>query len=230
MRWPMAAGCIAVLLRSLPIRTTASCGPVMEPVSESNTFPPASSAWNLPPSLPIDSASPETSLSIRADPTRYNPNLSEEEPLFSASTFNSDSASVMRCPAEAPRSRSPAPVADFRHVVPMLADIKLMALHGRPVTRGRLVSLIVETWNSLDGVQRQLIAIEIVQHDHVKGSRGSALLPVAAYMNIVVIMPPVGQFVDHRGIAMEGEDHRLVCREQLIEILILPTMGVLGLR
>ena len=27
--------------------------------------------------------------SVRNDPTRYNPNLSEEEPLFNASTFNS---------------------------------------------------------------------------------------------------------------------------------------------
>src|ERR1700733_5063990 len=231
MRCPIASGTgILASMRSLAMRTIPSCWLGMGPLSASNSFPRESSAWHLPSLSPIASAPPESSIPIREDPMQYNPNLSEEEPLFSASTFNSGSASVMRCPAETPRSRSPAPVADFRHVVPMLADIKLMALHGRPVTRGRLVSLIVETWNSLDGVQRQLIAIEIVQHDHVKGSRGSALLPVAAYMNIVVIMPPVGQFVDHRGIAMEGEDHRLVCREQLIEILILQTMGMLGLR
>ena len=68
-------------------------------VSESNAFPCESCAWNLPLLSPIDSASPESSLSIREDPTRYNPNLSEEEPLFSASTFKSGSASVMRCPA-----------------------------------------------------------------------------------------------------------------------------------
>jgi hypothetical protein len=29
-----------------------------------------------------------------------------------------------------------------------------------------------------------------------------------ADVNIVVVMPPVGQFVNHRGITMEGEDHR----------------------
>jgi hypothetical protein len=44
---------------------------------------------------PIDSASPESSISVGNDPTRYNPNLSEEEPLFRASTFNSGRASVM---------------------------------------------------------------------------------------------------------------------------------------
>ena len=111
----------------------------MEPVSESNAFPRASSAWHLPLLPPIDSASPETSLSIREDPTRYNPNLSDEEPLFSASTFNGGSASVMRFPPETSRSQGPAPVSDFRHVLAMLADIELVALHGRPVTRGRLV-------------------------------------------------------------------------------------------
>src|ERR1700683_3661622 len=156
MRWPIAAGCILASLRSLPIRTTASRWPGMEPVSENNTFPPASSAWNLPPSLPIDSASPETSLSIPADPTRYNPNLSEEEPLFSASTCNGDSASIMRIPRQTTRLQGPAPIADFRHVVAVLADIELMALHGRPVTRGRLVELIAEAWNTTDGIPPQL--------------------------------------------------------------------------
>src|SRR6202050_2087908 len=168
MRWPMAAGCILASLRSLPIRTTASRWLGMEPVSENNTFPAASSAWNLPPSLPIDSASPETSLSIRADPTRYNPNLSEEDPLFSARTFNSGSASVMRCPAEASRSRGPAPIADFRHVVAVLSDIELVALHRRPVTRGRFVELITKSRNSMDGLQREMKAVEIVRDNHIK--------------------------------------------------------------
>jgi hypothetical protein len=68
----------------------------MGPISASNAFPCESSAWHLPLLSPIDSASPESSISIREDPAQYNPNLSEEEPLFSASTFNSGAASVMR--------------------------------------------------------------------------------------------------------------------------------------
>jgi hypothetical protein len=110
------------------------------------------------------------------------------------------------------------------------ADIELVAFHGCPVTRGRPVSLIAKAWNSIDGVKRQLIAVKIVQHHHVEGRRGGAFFLVAAHMNIIVIVPPVGQLVDHRGIAMEGEDHWLVCREQLVEILILKTVGMLGLR
>jgi hypothetical protein len=74
----------------------------------------------------------------------------------------------------------------------VFADVKLVTLHRRPVTRRRLLHLIAEPWNSLDGVQRELIAVEIVQHDHVEGSRGGALLLVAAHMNIVMIVPPVG--------------------------------------
>jgi hypothetical protein len=60
----------------------------MAPVSENNTFPSESSAWHLPLLSPIDAASPGSSLSIRETPTRYRANLSEEQPLFSASTFN----------------------------------------------------------------------------------------------------------------------------------------------
>src|SRR5580704_6823069 len=230
MRCPMTAGRILVSLRSLPIRTTASRWLGMEPISENNTFPAASSAWNLPPSLPIDSASPESNISIREDRAQYNPNLSEEEPLFSASTFNSGSASVMHCPAEASLSHGPTPIADFRHVVTVLADIELVALHRRPVTRGRFVQLIAKSRNSVDGVQRELKAVEIVEDNHIKRRRGGALLPVATHMNIVMILPPVGQLVHHRGIAMESEDHGLVGREQLVEILILQTVGMLGSR
>ncbi len=140
IRCPIAAGVgILASTRSLPIRKIASRWLKMGPVSENKVFPRGSSAWNLPLLSPIDSASPEISLSIREDPTEYSPNLSEEEPLFSASTFNCGSASVMRIPAKTSRSRGPAPVTDFRHVLAMLADIELVALHRRPVPRGRLV-------------------------------------------------------------------------------------------
>src|ERR1700732_5150902 len=56
-------------------------------------------AWNLAVLLPIDSASPESSISVREDLARYNPNLSEEEPLFSPSPVNAGSASVIPYPA-----------------------------------------------------------------------------------------------------------------------------------
>ena len=68
--------------------------------------------------------------------------------------------------------------------------------------------LIAEAWNSPDGVQRQLIAVEIVQHDHIERCCSRAFLLVAAHMNIVVIVPPVGQLV------MEGKR----CRDPFARI------------
>lgn len=41
-------------------------------------------AWNLPPSSPIDCASPESNASVRDALARYKPNFREDEPLFSA--------------------------------------------------------------------------------------------------------------------------------------------------
>jgi hypothetical protein len=70
----------------------------------------------------------------------------------------------------------------------MLADVELVALHDRPVSRFRLLYVVAEPRNSLDGVERELIAVEIVQHDHVEGGRGGAFLLVAAHMNIVMIV------------------------------------------
>jgi hypothetical protein len=109
IRCPIAAG-IGILKspKSLPMRMIASRWLGMAPRSESNAFPWESSAWNSPLLSPIDSASPESSLSILEGPTPYNPNLSEEEPLFSASTFNWDSVCVMRFPADVALTRSSA--------------------------------------------------------------------------------------------------------------------------
>src|SRR5580693_1446134 len=123
----------------------------MEPVSDSNTLPCESSAWHLVSLSPIDSASPESSLSILEGPTPYNPNLRDEEPLFSASTFNWDLVYVMRF-RQTSRSQGPVPVADLWHVVAMLADVKLVTLHCGPEARRRLLHLIAEARNSADGV------------------------------------------------------------------------------
>src|ERR1019366_3694433 len=99
------------------------------------------------------------------------------------------------CPSwhlrQRPLSRAPTPVADFRHVLSMLADIELVLFHGGPVTGRGLFHLIAESRNAPDRVQRELIAVEIVQYDHVKGSRGGALITKAADVNIVVVVPPI---------------------------------------
>ena len=49
-------------------------------------------------------------------------------------------------------------------------------------------------------------------------------------MKIVMVVPAIGQPVDHSRIAVEGKDHWLVAREQRVEIPVLQPMRVLGLR
>ena len=80
------------------MRVTASRWLGMDDSSESNAFPRESCAWNLLPLSPIDSTSPESSNSACKNPTRYNPNLSEEEPLLSARIVRSGSVSAIPRP------------------------------------------------------------------------------------------------------------------------------------
>ena len=66
--------------------------------------------------------------------------------------------------------------------------------------------------HAVDHVHDQVEAVQVVEHDHVEGRRGGALLLVAAHVEVVVIGPPVGQAVDEPGVAVVGEDHRPVRR------------------
>ena len=49
-------------------------------------------------------------------------------------------------------------------------------------------------------------------------------------MQVVVVVPPVGQTVNQPRVAVEGEDDRLVGREQLIEIPVAQPVRVLARR
>ena len=74
---------------------------------------------------------------------------------------------------------------------------------------------IAQRRHAVDHVDRQMEAVELVQHRHVERRRGRAFFLVAAHVHVVVIGAPVGQPVDQPRIAVEGEDHRLVAREQI---------------
>src|SRR3984893_9845769 len=93
---------------------------------------------------------------------------------------------------QASRSGRPAPVANLRQVVAMLADIELVAFHVGPIPRRRLLDLIAQPRNAPDSVECELEAIEIVQDDHVERRGRGALVAVAADVDIVMVMPPVG--------------------------------------
>lgn len=50
---------------------------------------------------------------------------------------------------------------------------------GGPVTRRRRLYLVGESRDPHDDILRELVAVEIVQHDHVERRRRRALLLVA---------------------------------------------------
>ena len=105
-------------------------------------------------------------------------------------------------------------------LVTMLADVALVALQSRLESRGLRRDLAGQPGDAPDRIQRQLVAVQVVQHHHVERRRRGALFLVAPHMDVGVVAPPVGQLVNDRRVAVEREDHRLVCREQRIERVI----------
>src|SRR5690606_9184601 len=96
--------------------------------------------------------------------------------------------------------------------------------HGLPQAR----SLLAQGGYAVDDIHDQVIAVEVVEHDHVEGRGGGALLLVAAHVQIVVIGAPVGEAVDQPGVAVEGEDHRAVGGEQGVELAVGQPVRVLA--
>ena len=81
----------------------------------------------------------------------------------------------------------------------MLTDIQLVTLHHGPIAVARLLHLIDEPRDAPDGVKGKLVAIEIVEHHHVERRGRGPLFLVAAHMDVVVIVSPVGQPMDDPG-------------------------------
>src|SRR6204780_5678028 len=69
---------------------------------------------------------------------------------------------------QASRSGRPAPVANLRQVVAMLADVELVAFHIGPISRRRLLDLIAQSRNAPYSVEGELEAMGVVQDDHVE--------------------------------------------------------------
>ena len=112
----------------------------------------------------------------------------------------------------------------------MLGDVELMALNAAPVARRRSLNLARQPGHAPHHVQHQLVAIQVVQHHHVKGRGSGAFLLEATHMDVVVIAPAVGEPVHQRWVAMEGKDHRPVDGEQGVEIPVFQAMRMFGLR
>src|SRR6185312_6915630 len=79
-----------------------------------------------------------------------------------------------------PLCAAPAPALDLRHILAILADMELVALNRAPVALGRLLHLAAEPRDAANGIERELVTVEVVQHHHVKRGGGRAFLAVAA--------------------------------------------------
>ena len=103
------------------------------------------------------------------------------------------------------------------------------------VTDGALRRVLVDTLvtglrQAVDGVHHEVEAIQVVQHRHVEGRGDGALFLVTADVKVAVVGAAVGEPVDQPRVAMEGEDHRPVLGEELVEVHVAQAMGMLDLR
>ena len=104
----------------------------------------------------------------------------------------------------------PSPGLDLRHVFAVLADIKLVTFHGRPVALRCRPGLACQARDSSNRIQRKAIPVEPVEHDHVEGRGRRSFLLIPVHVDVLVVVPPIGEAVDHRGIAVIGEDDRAI--------------------
>jgi len=74
----------------------------------------------------------------------------------------------------------------------MFANVKLVPLHRAPVAVYRCLLLLAEPRYPADGVERELVAVEVIQYDHVKGGRRGAFLFVSAHVKIVMVVSAIG--------------------------------------
>ena len=109
----------------------------------------------------------------------------------------------------------------------MFGDVEFVALDGFAESLRGLIDDVAETRDARDSVQGQAEAIHAIEHGHVEGSGGGAFFDVAADVNVVVIAAAVSQAMNERGIAVEGEDDRLVGGEEGIEIFVGQAVGML---
>lgn len=74
------------------------------------------------------------------------------------------------------------------------------------------------TWS----IGRQVKAVQPAQHRHVERDSCRTLFAVAVRVEIVVVVALVGESVNQPRVPVGGEDHRLVFREDGVELRVRP--------
>src|SRR5712691_2578894 len=126
------------------------------------------------------------------------------------------------------RSVGPGPVEHVRFVLAVIPGVLPVA---EPLVHHVLADVRgarTESGNPVDHVDHQVESVQVIEHHHVEGRRGRALLFVSADVQVAVIRPPVGQTMDQPGISVIGEDHRPVRSEERVELGIGEAVRMLG--
>jgi hypothetical protein len=84
----------------------------------------------------------------------------------------------------------------------------------------RIAGDAAQAWNAVYRIARQMEPIQVVPHGHVERRGSSAFLFIAAYVQVVVIEPPVGKPMDEPRVAVKSEDHGFVASKDGVEIAI----------
>src|ERR1700730_4008197 len=70
-------------------------------------------------------------------------------------------------------------------------------------------------------------AVEFIQHGHIEWSRGGSFLAISVHMKILMIGATISQSVNQRGVAVVGENNRLVGGEERIKFTVRQTVRML---
>src|SRR5690349_9304434 len=125
-------------------------------------------------------------------------------------------------------STDPGPVADLGEVFAGTPDVVVvlhpLVHHGLAYRRGPAG----QPRYPVDDVDDEVVAVHVVEYQHVERSRRGALLLVPAHVDLVVVGAPVGQPVDEPRVPVVGEDDRLVGGEDGVELGVRQAVRVLG--
>ena len=91
-------------------------------------------------------------------------------------------------------------------------------------------ALAPELGQAVDHVRHQMEPVEVVHDRHVERRADRPFFLVAAHVQVLVVGAAVGQPVDQPGVAVVGEDDRLVLGEERVEVVVAQAVRVLGWR
>src|SRR3954451_14614536 len=129
-----------------------------------------------------------------------------------------------------PTSVRPLPVRRLRLVHPVLVGVVGALNLQVPEPLLGVCPDPVQPRHPVDDVHRQGEVVDLVLDGQFERGVDVPLLLVPADVQVLVPVPAVGQPVDQPWVPVEGEDDRLVGREQGVEVAVVEPVRVLGVR